>query len=118
MTADVIIPVYRPDARLKECLRRLEAQTVKPTKIILMNTEECYFNPSVMEGISHIEVHHLTKEQFDHGKTRHEATAWSRADILIFMTQDALPKDRYLIEHLIRPIEEGKASISYASCLP
>ena len=39
MTADVIIPVYRPDARLKECLRRLEAQTVKATKIILMNTE-------------------------------------------------------------------------------
>ena len=113
MTADVIIPVYRPDARLKECLRRLEAQTVKATKIILMNTEECYFDPSVMDGISHIEVHHLTKEQFDHGKTRHEATAWSQADILIFMTQDALPKDRYLIEHLIRPIEEGKASISY-----
>ena len=90
MTADVIIPVYRPDARLKECLRRLEAQTVKATKIILMNTEECYFDPSVMDGISHIEVHHLTKEQFDHGKTRHEATAWSQADILIFMTQDAL----------------------------
>ena len=66
-----------------------------------------------MDGISHIEVHHLTKEEFDHGKTRHEATAWSQADILIFMTQDALPKDRYLIEHLIRPIEEGKASISY-----
>ena len=45
MTADVIIPVYRPDARLKECLHRLEAQTVKPTKIILMNTEECCFDP-------------------------------------------------------------------------
>ena len=86
---------------------------MKPTKIILMNTEERYFDPSVMDGISHIEVHHLTKEEFDHGKTRHEATVWSQADILIFMTQDALPKDRSLIEHLIRPIEEGKASISY-----
>ncbi len=114
MRADVIIPVYRPGEQLRRLLVRLRKQTVQPGKIILMNTEEAYFDAGVCKGIPGIEVHHITKAEFDHGRTRHEAAAYSDADILVFMTQDALPKNRRLLEELIRPIEEGKASVSYA----
>ena len=39
-TIDVIIPVYRPGKELRELLIRLTKQTVKPSKILLMNTEK------------------------------------------------------------------------------
>ena len=118
MRADVIIPVYKPDERLRVLLERLRKQSVQPDKIILMNTEEKYFDPKCCEGISGVEIHHITKEEFDHGRTRHEGTAYSNADVLVFMTQDAMPKDSHLLEELLRPLAEGKASASYARQLP
>jgi len=118
MKADVIIPVYKPDNKLRVLLERLNRQTLQPEKIILMNTEEQYFRPEVLEGINGVEVHHISKKEFDHGRTRHEATKYSNADILVFMTQDAMPKDTHLLEELIRPLKEGKASVSYARQLP
>ena len=45
MTVDVLIPAYRPDRRFARLLQMLERQTVKPRRIIVMNTEESYWNP-------------------------------------------------------------------------
>ncbi len=118
MTADVIIPVYKPDGRLHKLLARLNAQTKPPGKIILMNTEEQYYRPERYADIPNLEVHHVTKKQFNHGGTRHEAAAYSKASIIVFMTQDAVPKNRYMLERLIEPIESGEAQAAYARQLP
>ncbi len=50
---------------------------------------------------------------FDHGAVRHEAALKSRADIVVFMTQDAMPADEDSIARLVAPIVNGKAEISY-----
>ena len=39
MGIDVIIPVYRPDKKFDKLFAALLAQTVKPDRMILMNTE-------------------------------------------------------------------------------
>ncbi len=43
----------------------------------MMNTERSYWNDKGYEGIKGLEVHHLTKAEFDHGATcnRGRATA-------------------------------------------
>ncbi len=41
---DVIIPVYRPDEKLHRLLLALERQTVKPSRILLVNTEREFFD--------------------------------------------------------------------------
>ena len=35
---DIVIPVYRPDERLHRLLLLLQQQTVKPSRILLVNT--------------------------------------------------------------------------------
>lgn len=41
------------------------------------------------------------------------------ADFMIFMTQDALPADEYLVEHLLKPLEaDEKVGAAYARQLP
>ena len=35
-----------------------------------MNTEETYWNKELEEKFSILEVHHLKKQEFDHGATR------------------------------------------------
>lgn len=102
---DVVIPVYRPDERLRRLLLRLKQQTVKPARILLVNTEETLFDPETVKGIDGVEVIHIRKCEFDHGGTRHMAACRLQGAFLLFLTQDAVPADTHLIEALYRMIE-------------
>ena len=79
----------------------LEKQTYPVGKIIVMNTEKAFWNEKGFEGIGNLHVHHLTKAEFDHGATRNRGMRFSRADIVVFMTDDAVPADEFLIEKLV-----------------
>lgn len=122
MNVDVIIPVYKPGKELFQLIEKLERQTVSIGKIILMNTEESYFQALVtgtgfLEKHENVEVYHLPKARFDHGNTRREGVEKSQADIFIMMTQDAMPSDEYLVGHLTGQLH-GRVAAAYARQLP
>ena len=110
---DVIIPTYKPGKKFSRLLKMLERQTYPIGRIIVMNTEKAYWNDKGYEGIDNLQVHHLQKAEFDHGATRNRGARYSRADIMVFMTDDArqLPdKDCPLAERYTRSFnypEEG-----------
>ncbi len=119
---DVVIPTYN-GKKFSRLLKMLQRQTWPVGKIIVMNTEKSFWNEHGFEGIKNLEVHHLTKEEFDHGETRNRGMRFSRADIVVFMTDDAVPADEHLIEALVKAFEqrgpEGEAVImAYARQLP
>lgn len=120
---DVIIPAYRPGKKFSRLLRMLELQTWPVEKIIVMNTEKSYWNDEGFQGIKGLEVHHLSKAEFDHGGTRNRGARYSRADIMVFMTDDAVPADNRLIEELVEAFRKkgpnGESVImAYARQLP
>ena len=102
---DIVIPVYCPDERLHRLLLLLQQQTVKPSRILLVNTEEALYDPALADGIGGVEVIHIRKSEFDHGGTRHMAAGRLQGAFLLFLTQDAVPADTHLIEELYRMIE-------------
>ena len=118
-TVDVIIPVYRPGSEFYELLEKLSHQSYGVQKIILMNTGDAPWKTEVEEKYPLCEVYLLKKEDFDHGGTRHEGSTYSDADYMLFMTQDAMPKDAYLVEHLVKAFEEDpEIKAAYARQLP
>ncbi len=117
-TVDVIIPTYKPDHSLRDLLKLLKRQTYPIGHILILNTEEEYWNIEWTQGISGVEVFHLKKSEFDHGATRDMGAGFSAADILVYMTQDAMPKDEYLIEHLVQAFEKPMVKAAYARQLP
>lgn len=119
---DVIIPVYRPDKRFLVLIERLQKQTASIHEILVFHTrckndqwEEVY--GKALEEYSNVTVYHLNREEFDHGGTRHFAMEQSKADLVVFMTQDALPADRKLIENLTSHLK-GNVAAAYARQLP
>ena len=118
-TVDVIIPAYHPGNEFGALIKRLEKQTVRIHRIIVMNTEESMWNKE-WENLSDVmEVHHLTKAEFDHGGTRARAAELSDAEIMVFMTQDAMPADRELLSELLRAFEQDEnIAAAYARQLP
>lgn len=122
-TVDVIIPVYKPDDTLKHLLERLAKQTYPIRRIIAMNTEKSYWKDHAYDHIENLEVHHVTKEEFDHGGTRNQGAGYSEADIMVFMTDDAVPADKNLIGALVRALDQTgkngeKVVMAYARQLP
>lgn len=121
---DVIIPTYKPDKAFEEMIEKLCHQTVEVNRIIVMNTEEKYYEKLKFEvGITpqmrdRVEVHHISQIEFDHGGTRHNGIMKSDADIVVLMTQDAMPADDSLIENLVRALEAENVAAAYARQLP
>lgn len=122
-SVDVIIPVYRPDKKFSRLLQMLQKQTWPIRHIIIMNTERAYWNEAGYKGISGLEVHHLSKEEFDHGATRNLGAWYAEADVMVFMTDDAVPQDELLIERLVGALSWQGAggetvAMAYARQLP
>lgn len=120
---DVLIPVYRPGKRFSRLLQMLGRQTCQVNRIIVVNTEERYWNEDGYKTVERLEVHHISKAEFDHGAARNLAAGYSDADVMIFMTDDAVPYDKYLVERLVAALEkEGSkgetAAMAYARQLP
>ena len=116
---DVIIPTYHPGREFSALLDRLMKQTMPVHRIIVMNTEEAFWKKESEEKYPVLEVHHLKKTDFDHGRTRAQAAEMSEADVMIFMTQDAMPADKELVKRLVCALtQDDKIAAAYARQLP
>lgn len=123
MKIDVIIPVYKPDKTFFELIEKLENQTLQVQKIIIMNTEEKYFEKLTygsrfLEKYHNIVVQHVSKKEFDHGLTRRIGVKKSDADVFVMMTQDAIPVDYELIEKLVKALGQEAVAAAYARQMP
>lgn len=137
VSVDIIIPSYKPDKKLADLISRLGRQTVPAARILIVNTEERFWKREVWEGAlpeagrlqngSVVEVYHIRQEEFNHGGTRRMAASMSDADVLLFMTQDAVPADFHLTERLLEALRmdsapegdlEGCIGAAYARQLP
>lgn len=115
---DVVIPVYKPDRIFGQVLAALQKQTVRPSHILLVNTEKELFDEHCMDGIEQVKVIHIKKTEFDHGGTRHMAASLLNGEFLLFLTQDAVPADTQLIEALLQSFQDPKVCAAYARQLP
>ena len=123
MKVDVIIPVYKPDRGFLTMIEKLQTQTVPVSRIILMNTEQKYLDRllygTTLEREHHnITVKHLSKREFDHGRTRNQGVKLSDADVFVMMTQDAIPADDFLLERLLEGLGGEQTAAAYARQLP
>lgn len=118
MTVTVIIPTYKPDGTFEKLIGRLKTQTYPIKKILILNTEAGYWKNTWIDGIPQAEVHHITKAEFDHGRTRAMGAAMAETDLLVFFTQDAVPANDKVIERLVNAFADDSIGAAYARQLP
>lgn len=117
-TVDAIIPTYKPDDRLINNIKKLQTQTYPVNKIILINTCKEYMKEEDFSCIPKLCIHHIGLEEFDHGATRDLGMQMSDADIVVLMTQDAVPADNMLISSLVDRLSDENIAVAYAKQLP
>ena len=115
---DLVIPTYGPDEKFDKLMQMLQKQTYPIGRILIMNTEKSCFPEQRYEKLPNVEVRHLSKNEFDHGGTRDRAASLLDGELILFMTQDAVPADPYLIERLVMAFEDEQVAAAYARQLP
>jgi len=115
---DVIIPTYKPDQKFLDLMEKLAHKTVPVNRIIIMNTEQKYFDrliygTSFSKKYRNVLVKHLSRREFDHGRTRNSGVRCSETPVFVMMTQDAVPADEFLIEELLRGLAQENVAVSY-----
>lgn len=115
----MIITTYKPDNKFLELMEGLANQTIPVNRIIIMNTEQKYFDrlvygTSFSKKYKNVLVKHLSKREYDHGNTRNKGVSLSDAGIFVMMTQDAVLSDEYVLEELIRGLKQENVAVAYA----
>ena len=124
-TIDIIVPTYKPDLSFLRLIDDLESQALRPSHIIIMNTEKKYWDYLIssskedpLEKYDNIVLQHVTKAEFDHGETRNQGVKLSEADFFLMMTQDAFPRDKMLISSLSKALEDPEVAAAYGRQYP
>lgn len=124
MKVDLILITYKPDKDFLEVVESMSKQSVQINKIIVFNTEQKYFDRIIYSGHfldehKNLEIHHVSKREFDCGKTRNSAFRCSDADYVLFLGQDALPVSDSLVEELVHAMKKDPdVAVAYGRLIP
>jgi len=107
-----IIPTLNAGSSIGALCFALSEQTFRPYEIIVIDSSSSDDTRSIAEhwGAKAISI---SRRDFNHGGTRNLAAAYAQGDILVFLTQDAIPVNNRLVEYLIGPVARNECAASY-----
>lgn len=112
-SVSVIIPTWRAASYLPQLIPNLRSQTLVPTEIIVIDSSSPDNTAQIAQDLGCM-VEVIPQSEFNHGGTRNRAAKMASGEILVFMTQDALPIDDQYLAALVEPIIKGTAIAAYA----
>lgn len=116
MKLSVIIPTYNADNYLSVLLEKLKNQTV-PFELIIIDSSSTDDTVTIAREYTD-NIITIPKIEFDHGGTRTKAAKTASGDIIVFLTQDALPCNKYAIEKILEPFEDLNVGATYGRQIP
>lgn len=114
----LIIPTRNAAEFLKHSLPALKSQTLKPDTFLVIDSESSDNTAAAFEEIGATVVG-IPARTFNHGGTRRKASEMVDADVIIYMTQDAIlasPDSLYNLAHAI--LNNPDVGCAYGRQLP
>jgi len=108
----LIIPTYNAQEHLLNLLEKIKNQLIKEYELIIIDSSSKDKTVEIAKQYTD-NVIVIPQCEFDHGGTRARAAQSAKGDILIFLTQDALPYDENTIENIIKVFEDEKVGAAY-----
>lgn len=108
MRVAALIPVFEGAHYLPALLAALAAQTRPPDETWVAETDPRPETEALVRG-SGARYVPVARDDFDHGGTRSRLARQTDADVLLLLSQDALPAGPEAVERLLRPLEGDPA---------
>ena len=112
----VVIPTYNAEQYIDGLLKSLTRQTAVP-EIVVVDSSSSDGTVDIAESYG-AKVLQIKKEDFNHGGTRNLGAGQADGDVVVFLTQDALPADPRSIGALAEALEDPETAASYGRQIP
>ena len=112
----LVILTYNAGSTIADQLTKIKQQTHQPNTILLINSSSD--NTSEIAKPFNPKIHTIPRNEFNHGNTRQIGIEVVDADIYIYMTQDAIPTDKYALENILKSFANSKVGCAYGRQLP
>jgi rhamnosyltransferase len=115
----VVIPTRNAGAFAAPMLAALQAQTARPLDVLVIDSDSNDGTPQHFAAAG-CRVHPIAASSFDHGGTRNLGVtlADARAELLVFLTQDAVPAGPDALAQLLAPFADPLVAMAYGRQLP
>ncbi|MFZ2890862.1 glycosyltransferase family 2 protein [Sulfuricurvum sp.] len=112
MKITIIIPTYKAENYLLKLLESLQKQSLNGYEIIVIDSSSKDKTVEIAKEFTD-NVIVIPQNEFDHGGTRAKAAQIAKGEIVVFLTQDALPYDDKSIENIIKVFDDEKVGGAY-----
>ena len=102
----IVIPVKNGMPMLGEVLDGIDAQDYNhPVEVVGIDSGSSDGSDALIDARGH-KLIRIPPAEFGHGRTRNLGVESSRAQYLVFLTQDAVPADPNWLDELVRPMRD------------
>jgi len=113
----IVIPVWNAAAYLPELLPCLLDQPEPGVKeILLLDSSSTDDTVAIASGFNRVRV--IPEENFSHGGTRNRGIQLASSDLVVLMTQDALPRDEQWLPALTTAMEDPNVAYAFSRQVP
>jgi rhamnosyltransferase len=113
VTISIIMPTLNAALYTAKLMNAFESQTLSIHELLVIDSASTDNTKSTFEAAGAM-VHTIDPKEFQHGKARNLGASLTQGEILVFMTQDAIPANETWLENLIKPLITGEAAASFA----
>ena len=112
----IIIPTFNARTYINGLISSLRKQSIKSETTVVDSSSTD--DTSKLAAQHAIRVLTVSLNDFNHGKTRNLGIFHAKSEIVVLLTQDALPTDDYCLENLIKPLEDPQIIASFGRQIP
>ena len=119
MKVSVIIPTLNAGRELRTLLDMLRRQEYPVDEILVVDSESEDETVNICKAYDAVQLIRIRREEFDHGGTRDMALRRTAGDIVVFLTQDAIPANESFLGNLVAPFSrDSMIALSTGRQLP
>jgi len=107
----IFIPIFNPQVSFIDTIIPLLQKQSVSLELMLINSGRTSINVENSQMIK------ISQREFNHANTRNLVLNYE-ADFYLFMTQDAMPCDGFLVKNLLQAFEDPEVVVAYARQIP
>lgn len=111
----ILIPTYNGKKYLENLFNNLD--DLERFDVIFIDSQSTDGTWELINQSPH-RSYNIQQSDFRHGKTRNELAKLAKGEVLVYLTQDALPQNSQAVFHLVEPILKGDVHASYGKQTP
>ena len=117
MKVSCVVLTRNAGSHAKEMTRALSRQSLQPIEVLAFDSASTDGSLDEFAKFG-ADIHRVDPQEFDHARVRNIAASMARGDVLVFLTQDAIPATEKTLQRLVSPVGRGEVVAAFGRHLP